>query len=155
MAHLPFTDTHVHFFDLRAEQLTYAWLGQGGDDEEAAVLGDYAAIRAERYWADDFKAEVRFQNVQRVVHVQAALGIQDPIEETRWLQAFSDRLGVPNGIVAYVDLSAPDARELIEGHARVPGGPRDPRPALRRLSDRPRLGAWLRRPRRAPPRVLR
>jgi predicted TIM-barrel fold metal-dependent hydrolase len=120
VARLPFTDTHVHFFDMREEELTYSWLAPGGDDEEAEVLGDYAAIRAERYWADDFAAEVRFQNVERVVHVQAALGIKDPIEETRWLQAFSDRVGVPHGIVGYADLTAPDARETIERHLEFP-----------------------------------
>lgn len=120
MARLPFTDTHVHFFDMREERLTYEWLAPGGDDDEAEVLGDYAAIRAERYWADDFQAEVRFQNVERVVHVQAALGVENPVEETRWLQAFSDRLGLPHGIVGYADLAAPDAREVIERHLEFP-----------------------------------
>lgn len=120
MARLPFTETHVHFFDIREEQLSYAWLEPGGDDEEAEVLGDYAAIRGERYWADDFRSEVRFQNVERVVHVQAALGTEDPVEETRWLQAFSDRLGIPHGIVGYSDLAAPDAREVIERHLEFP-----------------------------------
>jgi predicted TIM-barrel fold metal-dependent hydrolase len=118
---LPFTDTHVHFFDMRETQLTYSWLARGGDADEAEVLGDYAAIRAERYWADDFQAEVRFQNVERVVHVQAALGIEDPVEETRWLQGFSDRLGVPHGIVGYANLAADDAREVIERHLEFPG----------------------------------
>ena len=59
------------------------------------------AIKSRRYWADDFVAETRFANVGKVVHVQAALGIPDPVDETRWLQAFADRLGVPHGIVAW------------------------------------------------------
>lgn len=141
MARLPFTDTHVHFFDMREEELTYVWLEPGGDADEAEVIGDYAAIRAERYWADDFQAEVRFQNVERVVHVQAALGIKDPVEETRWLQAFSDRLGVPHGIVGYADLTSPDAREVVERHLEFPAfrGIRD-----LRYDDYLTNPAWLR-----------
>jgi predicted TIM-barrel fold metal-dependent hydrolase len=110
----PFTDTHVHFHDLREPQLHYSWLLHGLEDDE--LLGDYGAIKAERYWADDFVAETRFQNVERVVHVQAAVGIEDPVEETRWLQAFNDRLGVPHGAIAYADLSAPNLDEVLEGH---------------------------------------
>ena len=78
----------------------------------------YGAIKALRYWADDFIGETRFHNVERVVHVQAATGSRDPVDETEWLQAFADRLGVPHGIVAYVDLAAPDAVETLERHAR-------------------------------------
>ncbi len=116
MAGLPFVDTHVHFYDLRDPRLTYAWLEPGGDDGETEVLGEYGSIRAERYWADDFAAEVRFQNVEAVVHVQAALGSKDPVEETRWLQSFHDRIGIPDAVIGYADLSATDALETIERH---------------------------------------
>ncbi|WP_028922239.1 amidohydrolase family protein [Pseudonocardia acaciae] len=116
MSRPPFTDSHVHFFDLRAPELHYEWLRPGGDDEETEFLGDYSAMRAERYWADDFIAETRFQNVRRVIHVQAALGIDDPVEETRWLEAFRERLGVPHAIVAHVDLAAPDAGRTLQRH---------------------------------------
>jgi predicted TIM-barrel fold metal-dependent hydrolase len=114
----PFTETHVHFHDLRPEQLHYSWLLPGTPEDED--LGDYGAIRSERYWADDFLAEVRFQDVERVVHVQSAIGIEDPVEETRWLQAFADRLGAPHGVIAYADLAAPGARELIDRHREFP-----------------------------------
>jgi predicted TIM-barrel fold metal-dependent hydrolase len=110
----PFTDTHVHFHDLRDPKLHYSWLLPGAESDE--LLGDYSAIRAERYWADDFVAETRFQNVERVVHVQAAIGIEDPVEETAWLQRFHDRLGVPHGAIAYVDLKAHDREEMLKRH---------------------------------------
>lgn len=116
MNRLPFTDAHVHFFDMREQQLRYSWLLPGGDPQEAAMLGDYSAIRAERYWADDFIAETRYQNVERVLHVQAAVGIDDPVEETRWLAAFHERLGIPHGVIAYADLAAPNAHAVIERH---------------------------------------
>jgi predicted TIM-barrel fold metal-dependent hydrolase len=110
----PFTDTHVHFHDLRVPQLTYSWLEPGA--EEDPDLGDYAAIRAERYWADDFAAETRFQDVERVVHVQAAIGTEDPVEETRWLAAFTERVGLPHGIVAAADLADPALVETLDRH---------------------------------------
>lgn len=111
-----FTDTHVHFWDLRNKGLTYDWIATPDGNE---ILGDYGAMKSLRYWADDFLSETRFTNVTRAVHVQAALGTPSPIavEETRWLQAFADRLGTPNGIVAYVDLKRPDAASLIARHA--------------------------------------
>ncbi len=114
MADLEFTDTHVHFWDRRLPELGgYSWLDP---EAEHPQLGDYGALKAARYWADDFLAETRYQNVGRVVHVQAALGIPDPVEETKWLQAFADRLGVPQGIVGFVDLASPDAGETIRRH---------------------------------------
>jgi predicted TIM-barrel fold metal-dependent hydrolase len=95
----------------------YEWLEPGGED---IVLDDYRAIKALSYRADDFIAETRFHNVTRVVHVQAAIGITDPVAETAWLQAFADRVGVPHGIVAFADLSAPDLVETLERHAEFP-----------------------------------
>jgi predicted TIM-barrel fold metal-dependent hydrolase len=115
MAALPFTDTHVHFHDLGEPRLRYDWLEADGVDPD---LPDYRSIKALRYWADDFLAETRFHNVERVVHVQAAIGIEDPVAETEWLQAFADRLGVPHGIVAYADLAAPDVETVLERHAQ-------------------------------------
>lgn len=118
MEHPPFTETHVHFHDLRSPQLHYSWLLPGTEEDE--LLGDYAAIRSERYWADDFVAETRFQNIERVIHVQAAIGIEDPVEETRWLQAFHDRIGVPHGVIAYADLASPDLEEVLQRHLAFP-----------------------------------
>jgi predicted TIM-barrel fold metal-dependent hydrolase len=113
VAELPFVDTHVHLYDLQDPNLHYAWLQPGW---RHPILGDIGAIQAQRYWADDFVAETRFANVPKSIHVQAALGIKDPVEETKWLQAFADRLGHPHGIVAEVHLAQPDAAEVLERH---------------------------------------
>jgi predicted TIM-barrel fold metal-dependent hydrolase len=118
VADLQFTDTHVHFYDLSEPALRYEWLLPDAPIDE--VTGPDHAIRAQRYWADDFLAEVRFHNVGHVIHVQAAVGIADPVEETRWLQSFADRLGAPHGIVAYADLTAPDVSDVLAGHAKHP-----------------------------------
>jgi predicted TIM-barrel fold metal-dependent hydrolase len=115
MAVIPFVDTHVHFWDRSVPELGgYSWLDPDG--EPNPVLGPADAIKMPRYWADDFLAEVRFANVAKSIHVQAALGIEDPVEETRWLQAFADRLGHPHGIVAYADLAAADAEQTLDRH---------------------------------------
>ncbi|WP_433472456.1 amidohydrolase family protein [Spirillospora sp. CA-142024] len=115
MAGIPLVDTHVHFHDLSHPRLRYSWLEPGAPVDE--VTGPDAAIRAQRYWADDFLAETRFHNVAKVVHVQAAIGSEDPVEETRWLQSFADRVGAPQGIVAYADLARPDAADVLARHA--------------------------------------
>jgi len=118
VADTPFVDTHIHFHDLGEPTLSYSWLLPEAGPHPA--FGNYDAIKSRRYWADDFLAETRFHNVAKVIHVQAALGIDDPTEETRWLQAFADRLGVPEGIVASADLSNPDVGTLLERHAGYP-----------------------------------
>ena len=117
MARLPFVDTHVHFSDLQNPNLFYAWLQPGW---KHPILGDVEGIQAQRYWADEYVAETRFSNVKKSIHVQAALGIQDPVEETKWLQAFADRLGHPHGIVAECHLAQPDAEAVIERHMQYP-----------------------------------
>ncbi|WP_219506116.1 amidohydrolase family protein [Nonomuraea ceibae] len=115
MAAIPLVDTHVHFHDLRHPKLRYSWLEPEAPLDE--LTGPDDAIRAQRYWADDFLAETRFHNVAKVVHVQAAIGSDDPVEETRWLQDFAHRLGVPHGIVAHADLSRPDVAHTLDRHA--------------------------------------
>lgn len=115
MAHIPFTDAHVHFYDVRIPGLRYRTFMP--ESPRIEQLGDHSSIQAQRYWADDFIAETRFQNVNRVIHVQCASRTPDPVQETRWLQAFADRLGVPHGIVAEASLAATDVRETLERHA--------------------------------------
>jgi len=115
---LPIVDTHVHFWDLRDRRLRYSWLEP--DAGPRPEYGDYAAIKSQRYWPDDYLAETRFSGVSKSVHVQAATGIEDPVEETRWLEAFSERLGHPHGIVAAAELDREDAEAVIERHAAFP-----------------------------------
>jgi len=113
----PFTDSHVHFHDFSHARLRWDWLEADATDPE---LGNYDAIKARRYVAEDFLAETRFQSVRHVVHVQAAIGSADPVAETQWLQESAERCGVPHGIVAYADLSAPDAADVLARHAEFP-----------------------------------
>ncbi|MGH3132240.1 MAG: amidohydrolase family protein, partial [Gaiellaceae bacterium] len=141
MSRPPFVDTHVHFYDFSHPTLRWDWLLPEPLLDVSGVLGDYGEIRSRRYTADDFVAETRFQNVSGVVHVQAAIGSPDPVEETRWLDEAAERSGVPHGIVAYADLAQPDAERMLERQtefARV-RGIRD-----RRYDDYLTNEAWLR-----------
>lgn len=113
MARLPFVDTHVHYWDLVDPKLKYVWLEP---DWVHPILGNIDGLKVQRYMADEFVSETRFQNVSKAVHVQAAIGIDDPVEETRWLQAQADRTGFPHGIVAHCDLVSADAARTIERH---------------------------------------
>jgi predicted TIM-barrel fold metal-dependent hydrolase len=117
VAAIPFIDTHVHFYDLQHPSLEYGWLKPGVRHD---ILEAVEAIQTQRYWADDWLAETRFANVAKSVHVECAVGTPDPVEETRWLQAFADRLGHPHGIVAEVHLARPDAEAVLEAHLSFP-----------------------------------
>jgi len=110
----PFTDTHVHFHDFSHPTLRWDWLLP--DAPADPDLGDYGAIKAQRYLPDDFLAETRFHAVERVVHVQAAIGSPDPVEETAWLQQHADRIGAPHGIIAYANLEDAQVGETLRRH---------------------------------------
>ena len=114
MPPLPFVDTHVHFWDLKDPELEYNWLTWDATNE---VFPNVDALKAPLYGAAEYMAETRFHNVTKCVHVQAAVGIQDPIAETRSLEEQADRLGFPHGIVAHCDLASPQAAATLDGHA--------------------------------------
>lgn len=116
MTELAFVDTHVHFWDLERPELHYSWLQPG---VLHPVLGDIEEIKFPLFDADRFKRETSDANVTKVVHVQAALGIEDPVAETRWLQEQADATGLPHAIVAHADLKEPDIERQLERHVEA------------------------------------
>ena len=142
MSDLEFTDTHVHFYDLRDPGLHYSWLVP--DAEEDPGLGNHDALKAVRYWADDFIAESRFAGTTKAVHVQAAIGIEDPVGGDPLRAGVRRPPGVPAHHRRLLRSDRRRCRARDRASPGVSGGVRDPRPALRRLSDRPALGARLR-----------
>jgi predicted TIM-barrel fold metal-dependent hydrolase len=114
---LPLVDTHVHFWDHKHPRLRWNWLER---DAIHPLLGDIDGLKRLRYTADEFLAETRFQNVSKVIHVQAALGSPDPVEETRWLDEMATCSGIPNAIVAEAWLARPDVETQLEQHAAFP-----------------------------------
>lgn len=113
LAELAFVDTHFHLHDMKHPSLRYGWL------EPAATHGflpDTDPLKAQRYRIKDYLAEVRFANVRKAIHVQAAVNTPDPVDETAWLQGFADQTGFPQGIVAECHLARPDAAHILDRH---------------------------------------
>jgi predicted TIM-barrel fold metal-dependent hydrolase len=94
----------------------YPWLQ---DEMLERVFGDYSAIRRD-YLIDDFREDIKNQNVVKSVHLQVEYDHNNPVAETRWLQSVADQHGYPHGIVAFADLSAPDVQQTIEEHCAFP-----------------------------------
>jgi predicted TIM-barrel fold metal-dependent hydrolase len=116
MSKLAFVDTHVHFWDLQHPDLHYALLQP--ESEHPQMRHHWEKVKSSNYLADDFIAETRSANVTKVVFVQAALGIDDPVKETEWLQAEGERTGYPQAIVAYSELKGPRVEEELERHCQ-------------------------------------
>ena len=115
MAELAFVDTHFHLHDLKHPTLRYGWLQP---DAVHGFLPDTDPLKSQRYRIKDYLAEVRFANVIKAVHVQAAVDTPDPVDETAWLQAFADQTGYPQGIVAECHLARPDAAAVLDRHLK-------------------------------------
>ena len=113
MAEPAFVDTHFHLHDLKHTQLQYGWLQP---DAVHGFLPDTDPLKSQRYRMKDFYAEIRFANVPKAVHVQAAVNTPDPVVETAWLQAFADQTGYPQGIVAECHLARADAAQVLDRH---------------------------------------
>ena len=109
-----FVDAHVHFYDMGHPDLFYAhWQ----PDVVHPTLGTQPRRLAARNWlAEDFISLTGNSNVTKAVHVQAAIGSDDPVKETEWLQGAADRTGFPQAIVAYADLRDPNVEQTLVRH---------------------------------------
>jgi predicted TIM-barrel fold metal-dependent hydrolase len=106
-------DSHIHLWDLQTHR--YPWLENPG----VSFVGDARALKHD-YLLADLLGEAGDIDVLKLVHVEANHDPADPVEETRWLQSIADRSeshGMPNAIVAAVDLSASNAPALLDAHA--------------------------------------
>src|SRR5262245_39802579 len=104
-------DAHHHLWDL--ERNHYPWLEAELDPD--AAIGDYSGLRRS-YLIEDFAADSEPAGVVRTVHVQAEWDPDDPVGETRWLQAVADRHGLPHGIVAAARLEDSRVDDVLEAH---------------------------------------
>src|ERR1700746_1698569 len=96
MSELPFIDTHVHFWDLKHPTLRWVWLEP---DFVHPLMGDIDGLKRLRFAGADFLAQTRYTEVAKVIHVQAALGSPDPVDETVWLAGAGASTGGPAGHV--------------------------------------------------------
>jgi predicted TIM-barrel fold metal-dependent hydrolase len=106
-------DPHIHLWDLKTHH--YPWLANPG----VSFVGDARDLQHD-YLLGDLLKDAQPVEVLKVVHVEANHDPADLVEETRWLQQVAGEPSsrrMPNGIVAGVDLSAPNAAQVLEGHA--------------------------------------
>ncbi len=107
-------DCHHHLWDLQANY--YPWLT---DTKRSRVCGEYEAIRNRNFLVEDFFKNRGDLKVTRFIHEEAVIDRSDPVRETRWLQSLADEPnseGIPHGIVAHADFSAPDIEAVLDGH---------------------------------------
>lgn len=112
MDQTPFVDAHVHLWDL--SRISYPWLSAPFSDD--GPNGSVEAI-ARTYRIEDYRKDSCALNVVGIVHVDAGAAAVEAVEETRWLQAVADEWGMPQGIVAFASLEAPDLEEVLAAHA--------------------------------------
>lgn len=112
-----FVDTHVHFYDLRNPRLRYSWLE---DDAIHPIVGNVDPIKTKCYDIDAFERETRFCGVTKIVHVQAALGSEDPVEETSWVNEQAERSNLGVVIVGDARLQDADVEKTLERQAAFP-----------------------------------
>lgn len=115
----PIVDAHHHLWDLEANP--YPWLQGPKPSPEDVFAGDIEPLR-KSYRLADFRADIGDLNVVQSVHLQAEYDHDDPLGESRWLQAVADAPGsggFPHAIVAYADLSRPDIAAQLDAQAAI------------------------------------
>ena len=110
---IPFFDTHIHFWHRRNSELSYEFLKP---DYVSTAAGNVDLIKSPTYDFDGYRAESRFAMVVKAVHIQAAIGTADPVQETAWLQQEADRISLPLAIVAGAPLLAANLEAILERH---------------------------------------
>lgn len=114
MSAIEFVDTHIHFWERPHPTLEWVWLA---DDFIHPQLGDTVLLKEMRtYTTPAYLEDIEGSNVSKAVHVQAAIGSEDPVEETKWLQAMAEETGWPHGIVGDARMQSPDVEKTIERH---------------------------------------
>ena len=103
-------DPHFHIWDLGS--LPYPWLTT---DPSVGVFGDNSAIR-KSYSLDSYLSGSGEFEIVKSVHVEAAVGPRQAVDETVWIDQVADLGGQPDAIVGYCDLSSADAEVTLDAH---------------------------------------
>lgn len=115
----PIIDTHVHFWNMRNPDpgMDWVWLAK---DADHPIIGNIDAIKMLAFDIDALWAEARFADVAAFVHVQAAIGSDDPVKETVWLTRMRENSPVPFTIVGDADLASDDAGRQLDQQCESP-----------------------------------
>ena len=107
MTRPPFVDAHLHLWD--RDGLRYPWL-------ETAETAPIAAT----YTVAHHRAAAAAWNLVGAVHIDAGAHRDDGERETDWLNAVADAHGLPDAIIARVELDDPDVEALLARQAARP-----------------------------------
>lgn len=110
-----FVDAHHHLQNLTDNP--YPWIT--GTDVKRPLAGDISYIQRD-YLTPELQRDLAGLKLIKSVHIQHGWDPSDSVGETRWLQDLHEKTGLANAIVAFADLSAPDAGKLLEAHAAYP-----------------------------------
>jgi predicted TIM-barrel fold metal-dependent hydrolase len=102
-------DAHHHLWDLKA--VHYPWLMAEG---VRRFFGDPAPIQKD-YRVDDLREDAADYQLAGSVHIQVGCDEGQELLESAWVQRCSDEIGLPSAIVAFCDLSKPDAQSVLSG----------------------------------------
>lgn len=119
MSLYPIIDTHVHFWNMRNPDPGMAWVWLE-DEFDHPIIGNIDGMKHLAYNIHHVWAEARFAGVSGFVHVQAALGSTDIVQETRWLTAMMADSPVPFTIIADADLGSDEALAQLNAHGESP-----------------------------------
>ena len=112
---LPKIDAHHHLWDIDSDR--YPWLVSAKPVQR--IYGDSAQLRF-NYRLANYLEDSKDQNIVKSVHVQTGWRPEDPVGETRHLQAIADTNegGFPHAIVAAAALDHDDVEQVLEGHCQ-------------------------------------
>jgi predicted TIM-barrel fold metal-dependent hydrolase len=106
-------DAHHHLWDLDA--CHYPWLMEKG---VVRFFGDPAPIQR-NYLADELLEDASRYELAASVHVQVGVADGDELAESRWLDDSASAKGLPSAIVAFCDLSSPNAQQALDEQAAI------------------------------------
>lgn len=108
-------DAHHHVWDIASNY--HPWLC----DEPPIPFryGDYSGIRR-NYMPADYRRDTAGWPVVGSIYVEAEWERSNALGESRWIAAIAAEHGLPSGVVAWADLAAPEAPELLANHAAIP-----------------------------------
>ncbi len=115
MDDLPIIDAHQHFWDIGANYLP--WLR----DEPPIPFryGDYGALKR-NYLPADYRSDTAGFTVVGTVFVETEWDPQDPVGETRWVQALAAREGLPSVMVCQAWLDRGDVEAVLAAQSAFP-----------------------------------
>ena len=102
---------HHHIWDLGNDM---PWLK---NERIPFRYGDYSAICRD-YMPGDYRADTRGWPVVGSVYVEAEWARTKAADESRWVAEIASRTGIPSAMVAWCDLAAANAEDLLASHAQ-------------------------------------